>query len=1065
MFNSDSQLTDDLKVKETPERGQKPSSDAKQGNAHGIKPKQPSIISKEPSLQILSVGDPARTSSFNISGGQSLGNSTDGSSGRTSSLLLRSQPIHDLLMPEKSIIPSIETKSVLSDLIDEKDKSIRGSKDLLNVLCLRPDFSLRTQLVLAFGSMNAIATIVVVSCCIIVTIAAGKNFENENAQSFRDLVDVSTRATARNLAKTLDARLNLNNAINIIKEAVNDRFEGYPVDSDNHIPFLDMDTNSRIYPINGESMDILKLDWQIEPNVNESNYMEHFQSQERWEYLKPKRASTANGGFLFQGICDPNVTNSSRNTYWPNCSIANNNISSGGVISPSNTAKQIYRKGSDIIPLMKAVFEAHLDLEEIGLYFANSGSGATITFPGYPLLENATYESIGCEWMNAINPYDKEKTIGTQEMIDRCRKEGEVVESRIYNPMERGWCRDQALYPDQLDFSIVQNAFNNSQWVISQGKGIYDRITNEFLACIYLGMTSGPLEKVLKKSSLSENSVVTAVVWDNNGTVIASSNKKYKRYADLGFTDESYSKLYNLVDFTIPWKPIEVKTKYENYVERNGAFISFCYPLPSVPNEYDANYRPKILIIMSASTKDLDTTVAEGSDSVNKTVQTISIISAGVGMTILVLVTLLIFLMARILTTPLNYMNQIASDIVDNFGNPTKNSLIKASDRLTKEGFCTPRTEISNVVIEFNKMVESFSGDFTARTERKIYEEVHNLFSERKAFYDIYKNRDKDNFVYKVEANQDCASKEVKKHFIHKGSNFVFTERVQSSLILKQTSLSTKSTILSPTFLWIVGLIVTPILVFNISIALVVIWQVASEFSQTIVNSKDSFLKIQLEALGKKAGLHSDFLASYVATTIAQLHILTRYSEWLLFDGLKRTKSFSKVTSGIEPCKAEPDPHDCAYFKSNYVCDCKWNERGENCSSYPNGSRHLQVPFFSCQKEGTASISINTTSWWDDAAILSTPYTNYSGSGYNTTYDRLRTISSVPLFQAFYNSDVKKESFSGSFVAFEADGLFVGYKGCDTASHITYSNWSSSLKSAKRRPELCPYRKYGYDPR
>jgi len=51
-------------------------------------------------------------------------------------------------------------------------------------------------------------------------------------------------------------------------------------------------------------------------------------------------------------------------------------------------------------------------------------------------------------------------------------------------------------------------------------------------------------------------------------------------------------------------------------------------------------------------------------------------------------------------------------------------------------------------------------------------------------------------------------------------------------------------------------------------------------------------------------------------------------------------------------------------------------------------------------------------------------------------------------------------------IALEADGMMVGYVGCDNA-YLGLSDWSSSESNtaANLRPELCPLGKYGYDPR
>ena len=91
----------------------------------------------------------------------------------------------------------------------------------------------------------------------------------------------------------------------------------------------------------------------------------------------------------------------------------------------------------------------------------------------------------------------------------------------------------------------------------------------------------------------------------------------------------------------------------------------------------------------------------------------------------------------------------------------------------------------------------------------------------------------------------------------------------------------------------------------------------------------------------------------------------------------------------------------------------------------------------------------------------------HNASGYETTYDRLRAISAVPIMEVLYNYDTEKRAILQSFVAFEADGLLFGYSGCRNADNAKRSAWVSTEANgaAKLRPELCPPGKYGYEPR
>ena len=111
--------------------------------------------------------------------------------------------------------------------------------------------------------------------------------------------------------------------------------------------------------------------------------------------------------------------------------------------------------------------------------------------------------------------------------------------------------------------------------------------------------------------------------------------------------------------------------------------------------------------------------------------------------------------------------------------------------------------------------------------------------------------------------------------------------------------------------------------------------------------------------------------------------------------------------------------------------------------------------------------SPSSTGWWSDVDQLPGAEKGSSATGYETTYDRLRVASSVPLYQVLYNYDEFKSHALGAFVGFEADGLYVGFDGCRVAKNSARSWWKSSKSNGaeRLRPELCPEGKHGYDPR
>eukprot|EP00957_Ditylum_brightwellii_P096650 7361213-Ditylum_brightwellii.AAC.1 len=192
---------------------------------------------------------------------------------------------------------------------------------------------------------------------------------------------------------------------------------GYPnhdgYKDDTAVPFFDTDTQRNMYPLNSPP---LPLDWQIDPNVNDANHQEHVQDRWSW-YGEDPIVSTRSAAYVMQGVCDPDVMNPSHPTYFANCSGANNDIDTGGAVTPSPTNKLIARKAADLSFLLKSIYEQHQSIRDVGVFFANSGAGSLLYFPHFRLSSNGSYISSGCKWMSQPNPYDDSRPIASDEEI------------------------------------------------------------------------------------------------------------------------------------------------------------------------------------------------------------------------------------------------------------------------------------------------------------------------------------------------------------------------------------------------------------------------------------------------------------------------------------------------------------------------------------------------------------------------------------------------------------------------------------------------------------------------
>ena len=1015
-------------------------------------------------------------SSFHLSASEGK-NPTALEGRRTSSLELRSVPVDILFKPSPSEIASILSDDNLE--ASNREGSIGTKSDWLHKLCLRPGLSLKTQMMLSFGTINFVTILFVVAVCIILTAVAGRNVHADASTTFEMLGLETQGKTSRYLAESLSPRLMSFDLLDFMHEVTLDRFHGYPEPSDLYVPFLDKVSGTNKYPIIGPPM---PLQWNLDSNLNSETADEHVQS--RWKYYQNRPANTVHAGFHFQGICNPNATTVTEPGYIEEeCTEANNQLPTGGTVRPSDLTEMIHKKGSDIIPILRLLFETREDVRDMGVYFMNNGAGASITYPHYTMVPNSTYISAGCEWMNQPNPYDPSRTIGTQAMIDNCREEGVVVDTSLYNPMERQWCFEQALNPDETIVSIGPDAWDNGNWLLFFGKALYDRITNDLVGCTYVGTSLRTVNGELNKAKVTPLSDIMIATWNRDGTVVASSReveedgRVFPVYeSNIGVSEGKFEELLNLVDFDTEWDPVEVRSKYENftYLSDSNYFVS-SYPVPSIPNEYDKKYRPYFLLFAATPAEEVFKELKNVETIVDDKVGEVTIFSILVGLIGLLISTLIIVLMANMLTSPLRSMNDVAQEIVDNFGDPTKEKkIMESGDMISKESRCTPKTELSDVVKEFNKLVKSFSGSSMAKSERGKNTEVENLFTLTNEFSELYSKRGDSTFAYKIEQPYTDEN-----DFINYGSNQNSSSTTATTYVNSKPS---KSGGFSPLFLWTVGLIVTPLIITSAIISAVVMSTVSVSFAEGMNDAKEYFVDFQTNALSVHARLRSDLVSEITSEATHDLHVLTRISEWLLFGAIDRADSFTSMTSAQDQCKTYGNVSECPFVIENTNCDCEFNETACLQDNWPARASKAQEVYFTCQALGAAAdgdrnssgfpdkmFSIEGNVWWDDQERLPGWEKGSNASGHDTSYDRMRVISAVPIFQALYNYNPSDGTKLGTYVMFEADGCYTAYSsGCDRAEgHILGARWNSDEENgaALLRPELCPLGKIGFDPR
>lgn len=238
---------------------------------------------------------------------------------------------------------------------------------------LKPTYSLRNQLLLGFGTAAVVVAILSLITTIVCYNVSSNIIENESNTLFQRQVMTRLYKNSRYVAKLFRIfTQNKETLVYLINEVVMDRIVGYPEpgwENDTYVPFKDMDTGRNIYPLKSKP---LPLDWDIDLNINDANKAE--QLQERSELVDLFSVlSTSSASYFMQGACDPNEWNNDSPGYYENCSEANNDVTTGGIINPTNTSYGLYTKSADLGVLLKPLYESYPEILQIAIYYHNSG--------------------------------------------------------------------------------------------------------------------------------------------------------------------------------------------------------------------------------------------------------------------------------------------------------------------------------------------------------------------------------------------------------------------------------------------------------------------------------------------------------------------------------------------------------------------------------------------------------------------------------------------------------------------------------------------------------------------
>jgi HAMP domain-containing protein len=1040
-------------------------------------------------------------------------------------------------------------------------------------LCLKPQDPLRRQLLVSFGSSAFLTLAFVVALASITVHSAGHAVKERSNEVMRDQVVRNIVTSTRNLADQFTAYLlTLDGTVQLMAEFARDRIVGYGEegwDDDRYVPFFDIESQTNKYPLRSPP---LPLDWQINPNIVSENAWEHL--QERTPLNPEGRLTSQSSSFAMQGTCDPNITDSNHFNYYPNCTDENNNILTGGKVQPVSTAKAIYDKAGDLNVFLKPLFESQRDAYFLGIYFHNAGAGATLTYPGVSrggYLE--TYESGGCDWMRNTNPYTK-RPFGTDEEIGRCHMQGTVVSEREFNPMEEIWCQEMALHPEKVvKYGPYTRANSGNFRLMSAGTGIFDRKNGNFIGCAAMKVPVDFLAMSLSDSLLVEDSIIAVVRFDN-GHLVADSNSSYALFendgshhiSETGMISTEQFETFRSIILSIPqYTETAVRDAMAKTVLpcEKGGLIS-AYPLPTPPIEYDPQYKPDFLMIQVIG-DEIFLSISKNAEAINADVRATVLVSAMLGFTAVMIVLAIVWCVSRVLTRPLSWIEGIAWQIVNHSDCRASNKLLvgKSYD-LTPIVQCAPTSEITDLVIEFRRMIEGFSGGGASIVAEPALVEIRNELTWQSDFRQLYCRDQSDptgfscvdlqsvevpmvavakpksgtfsSFVAKLEkrilsssigsetppsscdqsSELDESRDKIAASIVpapnqkHRGKNVLFTTDEDRGSVSKndyRCALQNNSVLRSALFWWILLLLVVPLITANVIICAIVSANVERILPSWVSLVAETSITLEIEALMVTVASKAVLALTVLYEPMRDLHLLTRVSGWLLFDGIRRSVSFTEADkSSTEECKTYFADQSCPFYsQSRAPCPCDWEEPYEfsrrTCTEgnhtglerrflsdetfQLSKTRSIQKRFVSCQARDTDAFTGNrnssqsfptfdyspeTTLWWNTFDEMPGSEQGADVSGFATTYARARVSSAMAVVDfPIYNYAVKvarPKINVATYLGFEGDGLLTGFSGC-RYSQTALSSFSSrkTNQASELAPDLCPLGKYGYDPR
>ena len=970
-------------------------------------------------------------------------------------------------------------------------------------------WSLRTQLLVTFGLVTVFSVTFVMVAAILTTFQSGETVVNVGVQNMNQWFDNSVASTTRLMSDIATKKYEALDGLTLLLRTVTqERFLG-------SVPFRNyLDANrGHVYPL--KARHLLPFVDQLEGNVvatDSASAREHVRHRFPWYFdgnelgiANVSAISTTDAVFIVPDApesCEPFPAEAETLLRHAGCY-------KNGTVSSSLAA--IHEKVSDFAsPLLKALYEYHGEVKSIGIHFVDDGVGASVVFPGRSVDGKGTYTSIGCDWMSQSNPLRPDRPIGTPEQIAHCHKAGNVVGNDQFRVLEQDWCRVQAMEPDRMHI-FGPDYDDDGFWHLSAGRAIYDKDTNELLACTRVLVSVAEFlhaDNVVLEGYEAEFGVLR---WD--GTLLNATSwepdpvhrtKTTLIELEVGVDQAHLDDMKQLFldDFDARGSIQDISFETESY-------YASLHPFP-LPAKGETKFQPEFLVFFGTSYVEREIREAEVQELVDREVRRLVEIIVGAGFASMVVVGLAVCVAAFYLTSPLQWMVRIGTQILESAGSPHvegASSGLQIEDKPWTSRYAPP-SEITRLVDGFHTMIEHFSGQGIAKLIKQDLFELKNPFKLEDKFRTICDSRfarysgarmvrGTDTGNYDSSFDRSLHLAEIRKHSsidsinfveqapsetrVHWGPNVhvsVDDETFQSPVQSSVDNSATRGYLLrSPIFWWILSLSALPLIVCMIAISAYVLYDIYNTLPSLAWALERSYTDLQRLFILPFALTRASYASNNLVLPLRDLYVFNRIASWLYNGAIPLADSFTEMTTSAETCKMYPPGSFCPAAQS--VCDCAWDDPfGVACSNDYTDSRSLQELYFEGLRDGVSpngdrdyssvvgsanvtsrnGTSPSTTFFWDSIDSLPGSDQGYNASGTETTFGRLRTMSAMsPILIPLYNyvEGTPLARTWGSAITFEADGMTSGYAGC-SMEHVHFAHHQTADDNGH-----CPLGKYG----